>query len=315
MGRSQVDMNLRDLEYLIALAEHGHFGRAAEACFVSQPTLSVQIQKLEDELGVQLVERSRRQILLTETGKKILERAHNLLNEAEQIRYIAREARDPASGSLRLGVFHTLGAYLLPHVIGPLHQQLPKLELLLTEEKTLTLLELMRHGELDAALLAEPVNDASLHVEFLFAEPFVLAMPAGHPMAGKSGFHLADLKDQKLLLLEDGHCLRDQALEICHASGASEMRGFRATSLEMVRQMVAAEVGITLLPILAVQPPVACTPDIALRAFDNHHPPHRRIALVWRKTSAMHDFLLQIAELFRALPTRLLDPGTLPKAA
>ncbi|HEU4856345.1 MAG TPA: DNA-binding transcriptional regulator OxyR [Rhodanobacteraceae bacterium] len=306
-------MNLRDLHYLVALADHRHFGRAAEACFVSQPTLSTQVRKLEEELGVTLVERNPRKVLLTEVGQQIVARARDVLNEVEQIRHIAHRDQDPAAGSLRLGIFPTLGPYLLPHVLATIRTRFPRLELLLIEEKSPELMQRLREGKLDAALLALPVHDEALHAEFLFEEPFLLAAPDAHPLAGRRALKLADLEDQHLLLLEDGHCLRDQALEVCRMSGASEKQGFRATSLETLRQMVAANVGVTLLPVLAVQPPIARTGNVHLTPFRGHAP-SRRIAMFWRKSSAMHTFLLQLAEVFKRLPQGLLDPATLPAA-
>jgi len=306
-------MNLRDLHYLVSLADHRHFGRAAEACFVSQPTLSTQVRKLEEELGVTLVERNPRKVLLTEVGQQIVARARDVLNEVEQIRHIAHRDQDPAAGSLRLGIFPTLGPYLLPHVLATIRTRFPRLELLLVEEKSPELMQRLREGKLDAALLALPVHDEALHAEFLFEEPFLLAAPDAHPLAGRRALKLADLEDQHLLLLEDGHCLRDQALEVCRMSGASEKQGFRATSLETLRQMVAANVGVTLLPVLAVQPPIARTGNVHLTPFRGHAP-SRRIAMFWRKSSAMHTFLLQLAEVFKHLPQGLLDPATLPAA-
>ncbi len=300
-------MNLRDLQYLVALAEHKHFGRAAEATFVSQPTLSTQIMKLEDELGVALVERTPRKILLTEVGREIVQRARDVLNEVEQIRIIARRTLDPESGTLRLGIFPTLGPYLLPHVIPQIRERFPRLELLLVEEKTEVILRQLREGRLDAGILALPVHDQQLHVEKLFDEPFVLAVPAGNPLANHRSIKLDDLADQNLLLLEDGHCLRDQALEVCQLAGAGEKSGFRATSLETLRQMVAANVGITLLPILAVKPPVAQVDNVRLIEFRGR-PPSRHIAMVWRKSSAMHGFLDDFAELITQLPPGLLEP-------
>jgi LysR family transcriptional regulator, hydrogen peroxide-inducible genes activator len=302
-------MNLRDLHYLVSLAEHRHFGRAAEACFVSQPTLSTQIKKLEDELGVALVERTPRKVLLTDVGREIAHRAREVLNEIEQIKGIARRTVDPESGTVRLGIFPTLGPYLLPHVVPMLRERFPRLELLLVEEKTETVLHRLREGKLDAAVLALPVHDDSLHAEFLFEEPFLLAVPQSHPLAKRPQLRLNDLSEQNLLLLEDGHCLRDQALEVCHMSGAAEKTGFRATSLETLRQMVAANVGITLLPTLAVKPPVAQAPNLQLVEFTGH-PPSRKIAMVWRKSSAMGNFLKQLAEVFKQLPRDLLDPHT-----
>jgi LysR family hydrogen peroxide-inducible transcriptional activator len=303
-------MNLRDLHYLVALAEQRHFGRAAEACFVSQPTLSTQIRKLEDELGVSLVERTPRKVLLTEVGRDIAERARGVLNGIEQIRGVARRTLDPESGTVRLGIFPTLGPYLLPHVLPLVRTAFPRLELLLVEEKSEVLLRRLHEGKLDAGILALPLHEESLHSEFLFEEPFLLAVAAQHPLAHRQGMlKLADLSNQNLLLLEDGHCLRDQALEVCHLAGAGEHSGFRATSLETLRQMVAANVGITLLPVTAVKPPVAPLDNLHLIEFKGH-PPSRRIAMVWRKSSAMDAFLVRLAEVFRQLPADLLDPHT-----
>jgi LysR family hydrogen peroxide-inducible transcriptional activator len=302
-------MNLRDLHYLVALAEHRHFGRAAEACFVSQPTLSTQIRKLEDELGVTLVERTPRKVLLTDVGREIATRARDVLNEVEQIKAIALRTRDPEAGSVRLGIFPTLAPYLLPHVMPQIHQRFPRLELLLVEEKTEVVLRRLLEGRLDAGIVALPVHEDSLHAEFLFEEPFVLAVPQSHPLAARHSLKLTDLADQRLLLLEDGHCLRDQALEVCHMAGAGERSGFRATSLETLRQMVASNVGITLLPTLAVQPPVAQAGNVRLVEFRGHAP-SRRLAMVWRKSSAIAGFLGQLAALFKALPPDLLDPHT-----
>ena len=305
------NMNLRDLHYLVALADHRHFGHAAEASFVSQPTLSTQIKKLEEELGVTLVERTPRKVLLTEAGQQIVARAREVLNEIEQIKRIAHRDRDPEAGTLTLGIFPTLGPYLLPHVMGAIRERFPRLELLLVEEKTPELVQRLREGKLDAAILALPVHDDTLHAEFLFEEPFLLAAPDAHPLAGRRLLKLADLEDQHLLLLEDGHCLRDQALEVCRMSGADERHGFRATSLETLRQMVAANVGVTLLPVLAVQPPIAHTSNVHLTPFRGHAP-SRRIAMFWRKSSAMHEFLLALSTIFKQLPPALLDPATLP---
>ena len=299
-------MNLRDLRYLVALSEHKHFGRAAEASFVSQPTLSTQIRKLEDELGVTLVERTPRKVLLTDVGREIAERARGILQEADQIKAIARRTLDPEAGTLRLGIFPTLGPYLLPHVVQRVHARFPRLELLLVEEKTEVVLRQLREGRLDAGILALPVHDSQLHAERLFDEPFVLAVPSGNPLAQRTSLSLEDLADQSVLLLEDGHCLRDQALEVCRLAGAGEKAGFRATSLETLRQMVAANVGVTLLPTLATKPPVAPIAQIRLIEFDGDAP-SRSIAMMWRKSTAMHAFLLAFAAEFR-LPADLLDP-------
>ncbi|TDR48616.1 LysR family transcriptional regulator [Tahibacter aquaticus] len=298
-------MNLRDLRYLVALAEHKHFGRAADASFVSQPTLSTQIKKLEDELDVSLVERTPRKILLTEVGREIAARARHVLDEVDQIKAIARRTKDPESGTLRLGIFPTLGPYLLPHVIAGLRRRFPRLELLLIEEKTETLLQRLREGRLDTAVLALPLHDDQLHAEVLFDEPFLLAVPQQHRLAKRKSLSMDDLESESLLLLEDGHCLRDQALDVCQLAGANERDGFRATSLETLRQMVAANVGITLLPQLAVLPPVVQSEAIQLLPFRGQAP-SRRIALIWRKSSAMKAFLATLAEELKLLTRHLL---------
>jgi LysR family transcriptional regulator, hydrogen peroxide-inducible genes activator len=300
-------MNLRDLRYLVALADQRHFGKAAAASFVSQPTLSTQIRKLEEELGVALVERAPRRVMLTPAGQDIADRARRILAEVEQMKEAARRASDPEAGTVRLGLFPTLAPYLLPHAVPRLQQRFPRLELLLVEEKTETILAMLRDGRLDAGLLALPLDDEQLQVEPLFEEPFVLAVPAGHPLAGLRSLRVEDLADQSLLLLEDGHCLREQALDVCQLAGAGERSGFRATSLETLRQMVAANVGITLLPTLAVKPPVSTPANIRLLNFRSP-PPSRTIALAWRRSSAMGGFLQQLAEVFRALPKSLFDP-------
>ncbi len=300
-------MNLRDLKYLVALADHKHFGRAAAACFVSQPTLSTQIKKLEDELGVPLVERAPRKVMLTPAGREAAGRARGIIAEVEQMKEAARRSQDPEAGTVRLGIFPTLGPYLLPHVVPHIRQRFPQLELLLVEEKSDQLLVQLREGRLDAAILALPLQDDQLHSEFLFEEPFVLAVPEGHALAGHSSLTLADLSEQRLLLLQDGHCLREQALDVCHLSGALEKAEFQATSLETLRQMVAANVGVTLLPLLAVKPPVARSENIRLIGFRADKQPSRRIAMVWRRSSAMGSFLEQLAEQFKHLPASLLS--------
>lgn len=308
-------MNLRDLKYLVALADHKHFGRAAEACFVSQPTLSTQIRKLEEELGVSLVERAPRKVMLTPAGRDAAERARRIVAEVEQMKEAARRSQDPEAGTVRLGIFPTLGPYLLPHVVPRIRTRFPELELLLVEEKSDVLLSRLREGKLDAGLLALPVHDDQLHVEPLFEEPFLLAVPGNHPLASRDALTLDELSNQKLLLLEDGHCLREQALEVCRLSGANEKSEFRATSLETLRQMVAAGVGITLLPTLATKPPVPRSEDVHLLGFSDSHP-NRHIAMVWRKSSAMGDFLTQLAQIIGNLPDDLLDPRSgLPAVA
>ncbi len=305
-------MNLRDLKYLVALMDHKHFGQAAEACFVSQPTLSTQIKKLEEELGVPLVERSSRHVMLTDVGLEIAGRARAVLDEVNQMRELARRTRDPEAGTIRLGIFPTLAPYFLPHVIPQLRKRFAKLTLLLTEEKTEEVLRRLRDGRLDVAVLALPVGDATLHEEFLFEEQFLLAVPDTHPIARQKKLTIADLEGLDLLLLEDGHCLREHALAVCRLSGADEQSGFRATSLETLRQMVGSGVGITLLPALAVQPPVAPMPGLKLLRF-SADPPSRRIGLVWRRSSAFSPFLKRLAKVLAAVPKPLLTGMAAPR--
>jgi LysR family hydrogen peroxide-inducible transcriptional activator len=291
-------VNLRDLEYLVAVAEHRHFGRAAAACYISQPTLSTQLKKLESELGVALVERSPRQALLTAAGEQVVERARAVLGEIEAIRGIARRAKNPRSGRLRLGVFPTLAPYLLPHVVPNLHERFPDLELLLVEEKSEVLTDQLRVGRLDAAVLALPVPDPGLDGEPLFREEFLLAVPAGHRLAGEERVSVDALEREHLLLLQDGHCLRDQALEVCALAGAQEYVGFQATSLETLRHMVAAGVGVTLLPELSVQPPVPRTDRVRLLRFTDPAP-YREIGLFWRPANVYRDLLGEVAQALR----------------
>ncbi len=300
-------MNIRALQYLVALANLRHFSKAAEQCYVSQPTLSTQIRKLEEELDVQLVERSPRQVMLTRVGEEIVERARSILGEVDAMQAIARRSRDPHSGTLRLGIFPTLAPYFLPHVIPEIRRRYSRLTLRLFEEKTEDILAMLEQGRLDAGLLALPVTNDHLMTRLLFEEPFVLAMPEHHRLAERERISMDDLESEELLLLEDGHCLRDQALEVCQMAGAHERLDFHATSMETLRQMVAANTGITLMPTLAVKPPVAPTDNLVSRPFV-HPGPTRRIAMAWRKSSALTEFLEELAELFAAINPELLKP-------
>ncbi len=297
-------MNLRALNYFVKLAELKHFSRAAEACFVSQPTLSTQIRKLEEELGVQLVERAPRKVQLTPVGMEIAARARHLLRDVEQLQAIARRSGDPETGTLRLGLFPTLAPYLLPHVVPSIRKRFPKLRLELSEEKTGEILSMLEDGQLDAGLLALPVESDRLEQIVLFEEPFLMAMPEPHALSRKKEITINDLIGEEVLLLEDGHCLRDQALEVCALAGLRDQVNFNATSLETLRQMVAAEVGVTLLPSLAAAPPIAATNNVVLRPF-KAPAPFRTIALFWRKTSPLGPLMADLATCFENLPKPL----------
>ncbi len=275
-------MNLRDLHYVVAVSDLQHFGQAAEKCFVSQPTLSGQIKKLEDELGVQLFERTNRRVIPTDVGNRVLASARRILEEEERINEVARSAQNPLAGRFRLGAFPTLATYVFPKFVSQVKRKLPLLRLILVEEKTASLMDQLRRGEIDAALLALPLPRESsefLVSEKLFEDEFYLAVPLKHELASYKKIRQDVLSRYPLLLLEEGHCLRDQALELCRLSGTEE-QDFRATGLETLRQMVKAGTGITLIPKIATS-----KNDSGICYIPFVKPaPTRTIGLVWRKT-------------------------------
>jgi LysR family transcriptional regulator, hydrogen peroxide-inducible genes activator len=292
-------MNLKDLKYLVALADTGHFGKAAERTFVSQPTLSAQIKKLEDYLGVKLVERQPKNVQLTEVGREIVVRARRMLNEGDEIIEVARNNTDPFAGKLRLALIPTIGPYLLPRVMPKLRKALPSLSLMLYEYQTEPLLKRLRDGEIDMGLLALPVDQDGIESRALYEEDFMVALPNGHPLGAKSAIKTQDLKGQTLLLLEDGHCLRDQALEVCSRVDVREPEDFRATSLETLRQMVVAGLGITLLPELAVEAPFGSQRGLAVRRFAKPAP-SRTVGAVWRKSSTRAAVIAAVCDVIKA---------------
>jgi LysR family hydrogen peroxide-inducible transcriptional activator len=307
-------LSLRDLEYVVAVAELRHFGRAAERCAVSQPSLSAQIRKLEEALGLSLFERTSRKVLLTPRGEAIVAQARVVLEEARRLLTLADGSDGALTGRLRLAAIHTLGPYLFPHILPALRTTWPDLTLILSEGRTDSLLEELRDGRLDAVLLALPVEGDGLAAEPLFFEPFLLAHPAGHRLCAIPGLSLNDLDPAELLLLEEGHCLRDQALAACGLSARGG--GVHATGLETLRHMVAAGAGCTLMPVLAVKGAAkgedgrAATVGglVEYRAFDGPHPPGRVIGLVWRASDPRDRGLRQLADLLR----RDLPAGTEP---
>jgi len=300
-------MTLQELKYLVALADHGHFGRAAEACFITQSTLSTQIKKLEDFLGVTLFDRSLKRVTPTPIGREILQAARNIVEESERIRELAKHAQDPMARTIHLGVIPTLGPYYLPHALTLVHKKHPGLRLLLREEMTSQIFEHLVDGKLDAGLLALPVTDDSLRVEPLFYEPFYAALPAGHPLAKRDVLKVADIMAEKLLLLDEGHCLRDQALDVCGA-GSRGREEVRATSLETLRQMVGMGLGLTLLPALAVDAaPRASKKAIEIRPF-KAPPPGRTIGLVWRKRAPFPETFERLAATLKATLPAEVEP-------
>ncbi len=274
-------MNIRDLHYLVAVSQHLHFGKAAATCNTTQPTLSMQIKKLEDSLGVQIFERTNKKVLITPVGEMILAKARRILQDSKDIAELAKNAQDPFAGEFRLGAFPTLAPYFLPLAVPAIHKKMPKLKLLLVEEKTEVLLARLKEGTLDAAFLALPIHDDALEEAILFEDPFLLAVSPSHRLADRKNVSTNDIKLEQLLLLEDGHCLRNQALEVCSMVGTSESNEFRATSLETLRQMVATNVGITLIPRIAVK----SDKTIRYLPFEGLSP-SRSIGLVWRKSTA-----------------------------
>ena len=300
-------MNFRALQYFVKLAELKHFSKSAEACFVSQPTLSTQIRKLEEELGITLVERAPRKVMLTPVGEDIAHRARHILRDIDHLKDAARRSKDPETGTIKLGIFPTLAPYLLPHIIPVIRQRYPELRLQLAEEKTEDILHMLEQGRLDAGLLALPVEEQGMEIETLFEEPFVMAMPASHPLSDKQSIDLKDLEGEELLLLEEGHCLRQHALAVCKLAGAHERVDFHATSMETLRQMVAANAGVTLMPVLSIKPPIPSTDNIALRPF-NSPAPSRTIALVWRSSSPLGGFLQKLTKSLKVKPASLLEP-------
>ena len=280
-------MNIRDLKYFLAVAELAHFGRAAEQCCVSQPTLSGQIKKLEESLGVTLFERTNRRVMLTEVGSHIATYARRILREVDMIEEIAESAHDPLVGKFRLGAFPTLSTYIFPSLVPKVKQVMPKLRLILSEEKTDSLLKKLKYGDVDAALLALPIHDDFLVSHKLFDDEFFLAVPPDHDLTQYDTVDQKILKKYRLLLLEEGHCLRDQALEVCQLHGIGEEQDFKATGLETLRQMVKAGTGITFMPKIAIKENesgieyVPFTPPA----------PTRTIGLVWRKTTARQEVM------------------------
>jgi LysR family transcriptional regulator, hydrogen peroxide-inducible genes activator len=277
-------VNLKDLKYLVALADTGHFGRAAERTFVSQPTLSAQLKKLEEYLGVKLVERRPKNVQLTEVGKQVVAHARRMLSEGDEIVALARNNADPFAGKLKVALIPTIGPYLLPRVMPKLRKALPSLSLMLYEYQTEPLLTRLRDGEIDLGIMALPTSEDGIESRALYEEDFTVALPNNHALGAKSTIKVQDLKGHTLLLLEDGHCLRDQALEVCSRVDVREAEDFRATSLETLRQMVVAGLGITLLPELAVESPFGSQRGLTVRRFAKPVP-HRTVGAVWRKSS------------------------------
>jgi LysR family hydrogen peroxide-inducible transcriptional activator len=296
-------MTLTELKYIVAVAREKHFGKAAEACFVSQPTLSVAIKKLEDELEVKLFERSANEVTITPLGEDIVRQAQSVLEQAASIKEIAKRGKDPLAGPLRLGVIYTIGPYLLPDLVRQAIARTPQMPLMLQENFTVKLLEMLRTGEIDCAIMAEPFPDTGLAIAPLYDEPFLAAVPSNHPLAVRKTITSQELKTETMLLLGTGHCFRDHVLEVCpeFARFSSDAEGirksFEGSSLETIKHMVAAGMGVTLVPRLSV-PKDALEPRGRRRKEDqafvkyipfDGEPPMRRVVLAWRRSFTRYE--------------------------
>jgi LysR family hydrogen peroxide-inducible transcriptional activator len=298
-------MTLTELRYLVAVARERHFGRAAEACFVSQPTLSVAIKKLEEELDVKLFERGSNEVTVTPLGLEIVHQAHLVLEQAAGIKELARHGKNPLSGPLRLGVIYTIAPYLLPDLVRQSIDRVPQMPLILQENFTVKLLEMLRASEIDAAVLAEPFPDAGLATAALYDEPFQIAVPKQHPLARRKRISAEELKNETMLLLGTGHCFRDHVLEVCpeYAGFSSNAEGirksFEGSSLETIKYMVAAGMGVTVVPQLSV--PAEPERHITYIRFADPVPT-RRIVLAWRRSYTRYEAIAALRNAIYACP-------------
>jgi LysR family hydrogen peroxide-inducible transcriptional activator len=300
-------MTLTELKYIVAVAREKHFGRAADACFVSQPTLSVAIKKLEEELDVKLFERSANEVSVTALGEEIVRQAQGVLEQAAHIKEIAKRGKNPLAGPLKLGVIYTIAPYLLPELVRKVIHKSPEMPLMLQENFTVKLLEMLRTGEIDCAILAEPFPDAGLATAALYDEPFMAAVPSTHPLAALPSVTAQALKDETMLLLGNGHCFRDHVLEVCpefarfSSNAAGMQKSFEGSSLETIKHMVAAGMGVTLVPRLSVPKAELKTTAKRKKSEENYvryldivdangaAPPTRRVVLAWRRSFTRYE--------------------------
>ena len=298
-------MTLTELRYIVAVAREKHFGHAAEACFVSQPTLSIAIKKLEDELEVKIFERGGSEVTVTPLGEAIVRQAQAVIEQAAAIKEIAKLGKDPVAGPLRLGIIYTIGPYLLPDLVRQAIERVPQMPLMLQENFTTRLLEMLRTGELDCAILAEPFPDAGLAIAPLYDEPFVAAVPAQHALAKRKSVSAEELKNETMLLLGTGHCFRDHVLEVCpeyaHFSSDAEgiRKSFEGSSLETIKYMVASGMGVTVVPQLSV--PKEPQPHVRYVKFVPP-PPTRRVVLAWRRTFPRYEAIAALRNCIYACP-------------
>jgi len=310
-------MTLNELRYIVAVARECHFGRAAEACFVSQPTLSVAVKKLEEELGVSLFERGTGEVTVTTVGQQIVEQAQRVLEEADGIKHLARRGKDPLAGILRLGAIYTIGPYLLPRLVPWISERAPEMPLMIEENFTSVLSERLKRGDLDVILISLPFNEPGVLSRPIYDESFSVLLPGNHPWSGQAAVGVDQLAGEDVLLLGPGHCFRDQVLEVCPncikstAGGNSLQRGLEGGSLETIRCMVASGVGITVLPCSAAAEDRFVGPLVRSLPFAGKAP-RRRVALAWRKSFSRLEAVDVLARAIRGadLPcVSYLDPA------
>jgi LysR family transcriptional regulator, hydrogen peroxide-inducible genes activator len=310
---SLAGLNLRDFEYIVAVAEERHFGRAAARCHVSQSALSVQVRKVEELLGIQIFERTNRRVVVTDLGVRVVERARALLQVGHELIDLRGLGQRPFGGGLTLGAIPTVGPYLIPLVLRDLLERYPDVDLTLNENVTKALVQGVRQGEVDAAIVSLPIGDPDLATIELFFEPFVLAARRGEPLLGQPGLVPADLSPASIVLLADGHCLREQALEVCGAYLKAGIVPLQATGLDMLLQMIAVRGGYSLIPLLAIERLDDLEGLIAFRAFDPPAP-GRMLGLIHRRTSAKADDLHRLADLLRGARRLIGEAGGAPAA-
>jgi LysR family hydrogen peroxide-inducible transcriptional activator len=310
LPHNRLTMTLTELRYIVAVAREKHFGRAAEACFVSQPTLSVAIKKLEEELDVKLFERGANEVSVTPLGDAIVRQAQSVIEQAAAIKEIAKRGKDPLNGPLKLGIIYTIGPYLLPDLVRHAIELTPQMPLMLQENFTVKLLEMLRTGELDCAIMAEPFPDTGLAIAPLYDEPFIVAVPRAHPLAKRKSVSAEELKRETMLLLGTGHCFRDHVLEVCpeFARFSSDAEGirksFEGSSLETIKHMVASGMGITVVPWLSMSREAGSL----VRYVPFAEPaPSRRVVLAWRRTFTRYE---AVAALRNAVYACTLDGVT-----
>ncbi len=308
-------MTLTELRYIIAVAREQHFGRAAESCFVSQPTLSMGVKKLEEELGITLFERGPGGITPTPAGERVIEQAQRVLEEAGRIKEIARHGGDPLCGPLRVGAIFTIGPYLLPHLIPELHSTAPQMPLQVDEDYTAGLIEKLKRGSIDVAILSLPLEEPGIITWPLYDESFVIVIPATHPWKNEKRINPQQLAAEHPLMLGPGHCFRDQILEVCPGCirSSEESQGAQiGSSLETIRHMVASGLGVTILPCTAAGVDIYNQYLIAVKQFENPVPT-RRVALAWRKSFHRDEAIQAIHDAIKNAPLRCIKQLDLPK--